>query len=192
MCQQCVQVAKKANGILTCASKSVASKTWTMIVPLGLPLVRLHLKSCVQFWAPQFRKDIEVLEHVQRRATEMVKTLEHKACEEQLRELEVFCLEKRRLRRDLITFYNCPNGGCSLVGVSLVSQVTSDRMKGNYLKSHQRRENSSISKQTLAEDRVLLSMNLHHRFRNESDVAKCGRKVVMFQSPKVLDNPDSS
>ena len=66
MGQQRARVAQKASGVPGCTGRSVASRTGEGIPPLCSALVRLRLECGVRCWAPQVRRDRELLERGQR------------------------------------------------------------------------------------------------------------------------------
>jgi len=134
MTWQCGLGAQSANHVPGCINRSVASRSREVILSLYSALVRPHLESCVQLWSSWHRKDMDLLDWVQRRATKMIQGLEHFSCEDRLRELEPFRLEKRRLQGDFRAAFQYLKGTGKKAGEGLFTRVCSDRTSGSGFK----------------------------------------------------------
>ncbi|KAK4807138.1 hypothetical protein QYF61_018479 [Mycteria americana] len=124
---QLARTADTTNRILVRIKRSVAIRSREVILPLYSTLVRPHLEYCVQIWVPQHKKDMDLLERVQRRATKMMRGLEHLSYEDRLRELGLFSLEKRRLQGHLIAAFQYLKGAYQKAGEGLFTRACSDR-----------------------------------------------------------------
>ena len=96
--EQCRIAASKDNQILRLIRRNITYKEKGLIVPLYKAIVRPHLEYCIHAWKPYLRKDIDMLEKVQRRATKLIPGLRDLSCEERFRECGLTTLETRRLR----------------------------------------------------------------------------------------------
>jgi hypothetical protein len=98
------------NKILGIIKRTVISRDKDIILRFYKSLVRPHLEYCVQAWCPHFRKDIDVLKKMQRRATKMTRGFKGLSYEERLSECGITTLEKRRIRGDLIETFKIIKG----------------------------------------------------------------------------------
>ena len=116
------------------------------ILLLCSALVLPYLEYFAQVWAAQFKKDRDLLERVQWRATKMINGLEHLLYEERLRHLRLFILEKTWLIGDIINAYKYVKGRCQENRVRLSSLVPNNRTRENGHKLEHRKFNLNLRK----------------------------------------------
>ena len=100
----------KASRVLGMINRNIVNKSKYVLLPLYTSLVRPHLEYCVQAWNPHLVKDIAKLERVQKRAVRMMNDVSGDSYEEKLKTLNLFSLEKRRVRGDMIAVFRIIKG----------------------------------------------------------------------------------
>ena len=108
--KQCTEVVKKAQKLLGYIKRQFRTRKKDTILTLYNSLVRPHLEYAVQFWSPSLRKDIDRLEAVQARATKLIPSIRHLGYKRRLERLNLYLLEKRRLRGQLIETFKILKG----------------------------------------------------------------------------------
>ena len=115
-------------------------KSKEVVLTLYRNLVRATSRIyCVQFWSPQFRKDIDARERVQRRATRLILGLARLSYVERLKETGLYTLERRRLRADMMQMFKIMKGMDKICEDELFNRVDSDRTRGHSLRIKKRR-----------------------------------------------------
>ena len=108
--EQCGIAAAKGNQILGLIRRNIVYREKELIIPLYKTIVRPHLEYCIQAWRPYCKKDIYMLERVQRRATKIIPKLRNNCYEMRLKGCGLTTLETRRLRGDQIKVFKILNG----------------------------------------------------------------------------------
>ncbi len=108
--------------------------------------VRPQIEYCVQVWSPHYKKDIECLEKVQRRATRLVRGLENISYERRLKVLDLFTLQQRRVRGDLIETYKIIQGKENVEASKFFTSAETGHLRGNSLKIYKRQARTEVRK----------------------------------------------
>lgn len=130
--QQCALTAQKAKHILDSFKREMSSRWSKVVLLLNSAFVGPHLRAAFRSRAsPEHKKDMDLLEQVQRRATKVIRGMEHLPYGDRLRELTLFSLEKRRLLGDLIAVFQYLKKVYKKGGRGIFILTDSDRTRGN-------------------------------------------------------------
>ena len=98
----------QSNQILGLIRRNITYNEKRLIIPLYIAIVRPHLEYCIQAWRPYCKKDIEMLERIQR-ATKIIPEPRDLSYQERLKECCLTTPETRQLRGDQIEFFKISN-----------------------------------------------------------------------------------
>ncbi|XP_072022805.1 uncharacterized protein B0403.1-like [Amphiura filiformis] len=107
---QCAKASQKAMNSLRVIRRTFKYIDKESFATLYKTYIRPHLEYYIQAWSPTLKKDIITLEKVQRRATKLVPELRNLSYDERLEELNLYSLEQRRIRGDLIETFKILTG----------------------------------------------------------------------------------
>ena len=180
-----INIVKRANSLLYLIRKAFSTITSELFLKLYKTYVRPLLEYSYQVWNPYFRKDIEHLEKVQRRATKLVLTLRNKPYEARLKELRLTTLEERRQRGDLIETYKMLHDYYSVPNLeNMYTMNTNKQLRGHSLKLNKAIAASNPRKHFLT-NRVVDAWNaLPEEVISASSVNSFKNKLDIFHSAK--------
>ena len=141
--KQCINVEKKAQKLIGYIKRQFRNRNKEIVIPLYNALVRPHLEYAVQFWCPTLRMDIERLEAVQARATKLIPSIRNLNHERRRERLNLFSLETRRLRGQLIETFKIFKGMTKINHANIFT-LSNNQTRNNGWKIDLKRYNTSL------------------------------------------------
>src|SRR5882757_7759717 len=126
--------------------RNINFKSKDVIVRLYKALVRPRLEFCVQVWCPYLRKDIDMIERVQRRATKLIEGFRHMSYTERLSQTGLISMEKRRVRGDLIEVFKMLSSKDGVDFINFFEIQSYNRTRGHNCRRVKQRTNLDIRK----------------------------------------------
>ena len=172
--KQCRKVVDTANRVLGMIYRIFTYRTSEVLLPLYKSLVRPHLEYCIQAWRPFLKKDIDLLEKVQRRATRMICDIQKLNYEDRLSYQGLTTLKTRRLRGDVIHAFKIvkESGGKEL---NNYFKLASNNLRGHSLKLCKPRCNLNVRKFAFS-NRVVDEWNLLEQYVIDSSTTNTFKK----------------
>ena len=172
---QCISACAKANKVLGMINRAIVNKTPEIMVQLYKTLVRPHLEYCSSAWSPHYQKDKELIERVQHRFTRMVPAVRGNTYPVRLRKLNLWSLEERRNRADLIEVYRIKQGYSKLRWEDFFEVDTSKRTRGHSCKLIKGRSNKDLR-------RFFFSQRVVNRWNRLGEETVSATTVMSFKN----------
>ena len=135
---------KKANSMVGMIRRTFTHINKDILLRTHKVFVRPIREYCQQVWAPYLQKDIDEMEKVQRRATKLIPELRELSYEERLSALDLYKLNDRRQRGDMIFLYKIFHGLVNIDAHKLFHLDTYGKTRGHQLKIRQERNNTDV------------------------------------------------
>jgi len=149
--RNCQAVYSRASRALGMMKRSIVFKTRDVLLPLYKSLVRPLVEYCVPAWSPHYQKDKELLERIQHRFTRMVPGLGDLPYSERLRRLNLWTLEERRNRADLIELFKIHRHQSAIEITDMFQPAVETRTRGHTLKLQKNRCSLDLRKYFFSE-----------------------------------------
>lgn len=148
---QCLKAYASANKILGMINRTIVNKNSDIMLKLYKSLVRPNMEYCTAVWSPYYVKDKELIEKIQHRFTKMIIEVKHLSYADRLRKLDLWSLEERRNRSDLIEVYKMLHGLTSISHEKFFEIAIDKRTRGHSMTLIKHRFETKIRQQFFSE-----------------------------------------
>jgi ribonucleases P/MRP protein subunit RPP40 len=142
--KHCTQAYGKANRMSSLIKRTIVNKSPQIMIRLYKCLVRPHLEYGMSIWSPWYKKDRDLIERVQRRFTKMIHGMHDMEYTDRLRHLNLWTLEERRNRNDLIEVYNIIRGRSAIPSESFFEICRDKRTRGHQFTLYKKSCNKDV------------------------------------------------